>query len=161
MSVVGEKLQELEYTIRNPRSKIDLQMVSKLAEFAGVPLPRDYVEFLREFPRGGFFYLARGTVLGNRWVDSFAPEDLYGTDADGENVLSWQEQYEYRDPGVLLIGSDKSGNQICIGINKENYGKILFWHADDPGDGLYPLAENFMAFILKLKWDGSAAQAQS
>lgn len=105
--------------------------VEKLEELLGTKLPSEYKYFL--LSSGG------GQPLNNvfrkfefeKVIQEFPIDILFGID-DNEvagDIFSNRAIYSDRIPSDLLtIGNDGIGNMICIGIGRDNNGKIFIWY---------------------------------
>src|SRR5690606_1207461 len=56
--------------------------------------------------------------------------------------------------GFISIANDPGGNEICIGVNEEHYGKVFIWIHDMDSDeylgNMFLLANSFNEFFEKL-----------
>ena len=76
---------------------------------------------------------------------------------DINDLLAVKDIYANRIPnGLLPIGCDDLGNQICICLSSMNYGGIFFWYHElefTPEKAIVPLAGSFDEFIASLRED--------
>jgi SMI1 / KNR4 family (SUKH-1) len=98
------------------------------------------------------------------------PDIIYGFSKEklSLDIINNIETYTKRMPNSLIpVGTDGSGNQICLGISDEESGKIFFWdHENECMDGflnenksdidkywnnIYFLANNFDEFLSLLE----------
>lgn len=116
----------------------------------GVSLPQQYREFLLA-QNGGRPDLPDFDVPN--WGESIA-NTFYGVGIGGSYDV--EEAIDALDDvipidRVIPIGDDPGGNQICIGIRGEYFGKIYFWvHDEMDEDEVRPLIEiapSFEAFV--------------
>ena len=79
-----------------------------------------------------------------------------------DDLLSSIENYRNRMPNYYIpIADDTFGNNICLAIKGQNYGKVYFWdHENEVDDGETPtmdnmslLANNFDDFLNSLYSD--------
>lgn len=128
-------------------------------------LPDDYTEFLLK-KNGGHFDAAASFPLNvghGRTVDE-GIETFYGINAKPEFDLSDRfDTYhvnQRRMPDYLIaIGRDQGGNQICMLLNNQMFGSIVFWDHekevdfDEPEEAREPLknclliAKTFSAYL--------------
>jgi hypothetical protein len=129
-----------------------------------VTVPNDYEKFLFE-KNGGFPKPNVFITIDQK--ESSACEVLFGLD-DGITKYKhltlndkWVDltKLQSMPKEIYPIGQDGSGNQICLCLEGENYGKVYFydhewWNEDDEGnvswENLYLIANNFTEFIEKL-----------
>lgn len=108
-----------------------------LAEFEqrrGISLPEPYRIFLSQ-QNGGLPNLGEFDVPG--WGESVA-NSFYGLCIGGVHDIERAiESFRGAIPAdVIPIGNDPGGNQICLGVKGERFGKVYFWdHNDWDDDG--------------------------
>jgi hypothetical protein len=119
-----------------------------------VQLPEDYRNFMLRYNGGqpvpksfNFPESESGSSVGV----------FYPIKKDGTNSLQFvMQQFEGRVPEELLpVAGDMFGNQICLGLEGENRGKVFFWdHEMEPLEGGEPdyanirlLASTFDEFL--------------
>lgn len=128
--------------------------LTALEKKLGVRLPDAYREFLLRI-NGGRPRTLDAFDIGKK--NSSLINMLYSMrrDDDEEEFTIYQEHllFEDRIPKDLLpVGEDQGGSQICLGIGKENYGKVFFWdmeYEDEQPtyDNVYPIADSFAEFL--------------
>lgn len=137
--------------------KIDDARIRKLEESIGCKLPSSYCEFLLKYNGGApsdsnaiFMYRpengASTIVVG---VDLFLavenPEDPCCTLEYWLNLPMDDQALD----GLLHIADAAMGDEICLGITKDNYGKMFYFdhehHAFETG--LYQIANSFDEFV--------------
>jgi hypothetical protein len=71
-------------------------------------------------------------------------EIFYGPGSNEFSMAYNQDMYSDQIPhGYIPIGGAPGGNQICLGPKDS----IYYWHHEDPGEGLYLIAHNFIDFL--------------
>lgn len=119
----------------------------------GDSLPVDYKNFLLQ-TNGGIPVLRE--FLVPQWGSS-AVHVFFGFQRLKADDLNWNlDQFDdLVDSGVIPIGTDPSGNRICLGFSKEANGKIYFWDHEGSSDELIFLSESFSDFVAGLLPEGS------
>ena len=126
-----------------------------------VKLPADYVEFLKVYngviPKVNKFFIS--DKQGNSLLGI-----LYGLPdtTQYEHLglrINWRDTRDSMPEDIFPIGDDPGGNNVCMCLEGENYGKIYFYDHEEPNedekgrlnhDNLYPLAVSFSHFITSL-----------
>ena len=98
------------------------------------------------------------------YMDDQPPIDrLYGLQTNLANVFRAWEIYQTRmPPGLVPIGEDMFGNQICIDVSETGHGRIFSWfHEGDPGPNdaqgrpgwanTFLIATSFTDLLLRLR----------
>lgn len=126
--------------------------INEIREFEGqyvLSLPEQYIDFLLKYnggyPEASTFKIS--DVEGESVVNKF-----YGI---GDMKGNLAKVFEFLDgelpEGFISIGSDPGGNEICIGVSKEYFGKIYFWmhdmEPDEEMDNMYFLSNSFNDFF--------------
>lgn len=129
-------------------SKFDTNNIeNKILQFEkeyGISLPSQYKKFLMKY-NGGYTPKTEFSVED----DSSSMRGLYGI---GEVDMSLDKSYiskylpEWIDQGFFPITTDYFGNDIVIGIGKENEGIIYFCDHEE-GNRLIFLAEDLKSFF--------------
>ena len=136
---------------RTPVSDIELFEFQKEI---GVALPQGYIDFLKVVDGGvvdednNLFYSVPKD-FDDDCVELFS---LYALVKGGEyqTVRSNYFCYQGRIPsGLLAIGEDGFGNQICINCDSKKLGQIYFWNHENLK--IYPLASNLSNFFKGLR----------
>jgi hypothetical protein len=130
-----------------------------------IKLPSEYRNWLLKYNGGsprprGFVFDERGkrSEANISWFYA-----IYGADYEG-NVTRLEDEIqtfkikETRVPIDLIpIASASLGNQICLGYQASNLGKVYFWDHERECDGAYDncylIANSFNEFIASLKDD--------
>ncbi|WP_428659624.1 SMI1/KNR4 family protein [Runella sp.] len=148
---------------KNVLKQISLSKIEEFATEQGVIFPEDYEKFLYEY-NGGFPVLQKFQTMDKK--ENSSCEIFFGIDDDltiyKHLTLNevWQSNIKMDMPEEIYpIGQDGGGNQICICLKGENYGKVYFydhewWNEDDEGnitwENLYLIANSFTEFLEKL-----------
>jgi len=136
--------------------------VARVEHTIGVAIPPEYRTFLFSsnggFPEPANFPIvdSEGKVIERNVIQSF-----YGV-GTGHTYSDLERKYRMfhdRVPSNLLpIASDPGGNQICICVSGDDFGKIFFWdHEREQEEGVAPtydnvlfVADGFRAFLASL-----------
>ena len=90
---------------------------------------------------------------------------LYGLQSNLANVFDAWDSFQFRmPPGLVPIGDQGMGDQICIDVSEAGNGRICMWgHEDDPGPAdaqgrsgwanTFLLATSFTDLIRRLRKD--------
>ncbi len=112
-------------TSNNP--KLTIEDINLFEINHSILFPIEYKNFLLNY-NGGTPNLSLFKIIGNEENYENVLNKFYGI---GVGSLSLENILDYLDDlveiGFLPIANDPGGNQICIGISEENYGKIYFW----------------------------------
>jgi cell wall assembly regulator SMI1 len=129
-----------KFMMESSRKSITNRELDDLETTLKVKLPADYRVFLLSFNGG----LPEPNLipLMNDPADTHAMLECLFCIAEGDNLditerNSWMEG---RMPaGFIAIGEDPGGNQICLDLTPENYGKVYFWdHEEEVEEGEIP-----------------------
>lgn len=126
--------------------------INEVREFEGqyaLNLPKQYIDFLLKY-NGGYPEASTFKISddeGESIVNKF-----YGIGDMKGNLAKVFEALDGELPeGCISIGSDSGGNEICIGISEEYFGKIYFWmhdmESDEEMDNMYFLSNSFNDFF--------------
>jgi hypothetical protein len=111
-----------------PLSEAEVNLIEKTL---GLSLPSDYREFLLSYGSSSFGNLVEFQTEAGKIPFSH----FYGS-KDGKQDLGKRiKTYQGRMPETLIpIADDGGGNQICIGMNGNEKGKIYYWDHDNEWD---------------------------
>ena len=142
--------------IKNSNEKTSLKDIENFENIHNLKLSNSYKNFLLNFNGGN--------VEPNLFKISGAAESVvnvfYGLNIS-KTYDELSEVFESLDSAIpnnfLAIGDDPGGNQICLGISNENFGKIYFWFHDiednDKEENMIFLSDDFDNFIDRLYED--------
>ena len=144
--------------IEDAEQSVGPEAIELFERFLDRKFPKDYREFLMEYNGGRPIPNCFRSVDGEECslVHFFQKINSKHTYDD---LLSNIRIHEDRMPSDFIsIASDPFGNEICIVISGQDFGKIYFWdHEDEVGDGEPPtmdnmtlIAQNFKSFIESL-----------
>lgn len=136
----------------HPGKKISVRNLDALEKRLGVCLPDDYRSFLLTIDGGR--PRKRDTFRIGKHNASLL-DVLYSVRHEDEEYTLERMRLVFDDripEDLLPIGEDQGGSQICLGIGKENYGKVFFWdmeYEDEQPtyDNVYPIADSFGEFL--------------
>ena len=142
---------------------IYIDEIEKFEEKIDAKLPKDYVEFLLKYNGGRPKQDAYNNMIEpiNSQIDGGAVSWFYTLAEDYHyNLFKNYQIFENRMPKELIpIGDDGGGNQICLAVGGDNYGKVYFWDHDWENDdeeqepdysNVYLIANSFTEFVNKL-----------
>ena len=140
----------------------DLDQIKEFEKLIDATLPQEYIEWLLQYNGG--------TPV----EDSFDFTDLDGRNNGGSvhyfYAIGGEMSYNLTDnfnflkdripSEVISIASESCGNQICLGLRGEYYGKIYFWDhnfefdtedgAEQSYDNLFLITNSFSEFVENL-----------
>jgi hypothetical protein len=146
---------------------INAKDLQNIEEIQNCKLPEDYKKFLLSHNGGKPLWSTfdiKNCFLNGEPIGS-SVRFFYGICLDTKSIMHLYDIfdnikcYNNRVPNELLpIGTDSFGNNICLCIKGDNYGKIYFWDhegeaaAFDPHkspwwDNVYFIADSFTDFI--------------
>lgn len=147
--------------------KITEKRITKIENKIKVSFPDEYRNFLLEHNGGecepnGFVFIENGEETEAEVRSFFAIGGIDG-DYDLEENIDIYIFDEKRLPGLYFpVAEDDLGNLVCISCNKDDYGHIYFWDAENEceteedidtyNDNMYLLAKSFNQFINNLKF---------
>ncbi|MDA7026852.1 SMI1/KNR4 family protein [Bacillus sp. CLL-7-23] len=144
-------------TVTSENEKVSLENIKTFEDDYNVTLPEEYKNFLLEYNGGDVN--PNVFKISDEQGES-ALNTLYGLNisAEYDELSSVFDSLEGELPQELLsIGDDSGGNQICIGISGNYFGKIYIWmHDIEEGeymDNVFFLANNFNEFLDSLYED--------
>jgi SMI1-KNR4 cell-wall len=115
-------------------------------------LPKSYIELSKKY---GSFSFEKWIII--KAIDTIPISENGYVSVDCfyavEDAIKLFNKYEQQLPSNMIPFSDgEPGDLICISLEKENYGKIYYWHHESPNyQNMYLLANDLEEFILKLE----------
>lgn len=145
--------------IDNTGPTITASDLEALEQRLGAPLPSDYAAFLLRYNGGSPTpdgvpvegWADGGPILEVRELYRCKPRPL-----DTDDVLWNVECYAGRMPGGLLpIGANSCGDQICLWITGEDRGAVVLWdheaeHKPPSCKNIYAVARTFSEFLERI-----------
>ena len=145
--------------INKPEYEFDMEKFNNFCKKYQLEFPQEFVEYLKQY---------NDAELEPNHLDFGINECgiryFYGTSEQTYCDLAWNyEIYRGRMPEKCIpIGDEECGNQICMSLEKDTYGKIYFWDHEtmDTDDGeecqldfsdMYELASSFRELLDKLE----------
>lgn len=130
---------------------LSVESLESFEAYHNLKLPKDYREFLLMYnggyPNPGIYTI--GDEQGESVLNIF-----YGI---GDMYDNLEKKFDIFDEileiGFIPIADDPSGNQICIGMNGEHFGRIYHWAHDEENDELdnmYFIANSLNEFLMSL-----------
>lgn len=131
-----------------------MEEIDQLEKTQGFSLPEEYKKFLLEFGSGytkdDYYYKALVPSPGTSEDGHAYVAYFYGSDLmENERIFN-----EELDRKFLPIADAGFGDLVCIGVAKENYGRIYEWVHDIPGphddpfsQNVFLIAESFSDFL--------------
>jgi len=153
-SEVEKKLNEiLDKKYNNGTSRLSIEIIEDFEKRLNIHLPNEYKEFLTLYyscyiKEDYYFSMIEKSKItssnGMKALDYFYNSEFVNN--AGNFISIWGNE-------VLPIG-ESSGDYICIGVQKNNFGKIfVLYHEDEEREnGLYLAADSFYQFILSFKY---------
>ncbi|MBC2368388.1 SMI1/KNR4 family protein [Listeria booriae] len=141
------------FKMNSINKKISQQDIKSFEVKYSLCLPKEYIAFLLEF-NGGYPKKSNFEISEDQGISLV--NKFYGI---GEETGDLGETFEILDgelpDGFISIADDPAGNEICIGVEKNDYeGQVYFWIHDMENesdmDNMFLLAENFNAFLENL-----------
>jgi hypothetical protein len=179
MNRLRERLAELGGLVPIKTAFIPLHEhdLSSIEGRIGARLPDPYREFVQEFGGAGFAEyvqcVSKYPMPGPSQSRCVPFAYFYGGRAGGAEHLSLAlaiENYAARmPPTVVPIASDGGGNQICLGVEHDERGRIFYWDHDNEWDeedyvdeglvvpddlafqNLHVIADSFVDFVEQLQ----------
>ena len=91
----------------------------------GLVFPESYVDFLKKYNDSE---LDSNIIMGAEDLGIYIRYFYGTTNDDFSNIEEVYQCYFNRMPSKCIpIADSDFGNQICMSLQKENYGKIYFW----------------------------------
>jgi hypothetical protein len=129
--------------------KISMRDVREFERKYDLKLPGEYVDFLLECNGG---YPEKSTFKISDEEGESVINKFYGIGDMKGNLAKVYEVLDGELPeGFISIANDPGGNEICIGVSEEYFGKVYFWMHDmepiDEIDNMFFLADSFNGFF--------------
>jgi cell wall assembly regulator SMI1 len=140
----------MEIQDANEHGRTTIKEIRKFESKFGISIPEEFQAHLLEH-NGGYPSPADFNTMDNT---SNVHGGFYGLHKGPEylrldsNLKIFSERVP---PSLLPIASDAFGNQICIGVSKDRFGKIFFWDHEISGDeAVEEVAQTFREFLADL-----------
>ncbi|NOU63355.1 hypothetical protein GC096_04765 [Paenibacillus sp. LMG 31461] len=158
---VKQKL--LEVGITNEGGIYSDNLVISIEQKYGFRLPQDYKKFLLTYGRINYNHPISYSLITNIPKHNERGElgYFYNLQNNNNDLISNIECYLGRMPEKMIPFADiTGGDQLCIGVTEDVWGKIYFWDHDqehfDPSEeelwnNVYLVANSFSEFILSFK----------
>lgn len=129
--------------------KITVDEVREFESKYVLKLPGQYIDFLLKYNGG---YPEASTFKISDQEGESVVNKFYGIGDMKGNLAKVFEVLDGELPqGFISIGNDPGGNEICIGISEEYFGKIYFWihdmESDEEMGNMFFLANSFNDFF--------------
>lgn len=143
------------------KESTNIEEIRKFEKLIGAELPKDYVDFILRYngghPIADTYDLIEPineneTFSGIEWFYPFGEQYK-------NNVIRYYSLFKDRLPNDFIrIASASCGNDICICVRGENYGKVYLWDHENEApegqepwyDNVYLIANSFTEFMDKL-----------
>ena len=129
--------------IVDSEKSVGVEALKVFESFLGAKLPKEYFEHLLNYNGGypqpdAFNFLDGGTASSVQEFYKLNSKDAYN------DLIQNYKMFQDRIPTELIaVGCDPGGNQICLAINGQDFGKVLFWdHEFEADNGETPTYEN-------------------
>lgn len=147
-------------SINSSNEKITNDNIVRFEQENSLKLPGQYKNFLLEYNGG---YAEPNIFKISDEQGESALNTLYGLDIS-EDYDELSSVYETLDgiipANFISVGDDAGGNQICLGLDGTDRGKIYVWihdmGADDDMSDMFLLADDFSSFLDNLYEDGES-----
>lgn len=159
-----EKLGTLKYAPFIETDSHDAGALLESVGAAGLALPEDYLQFLASFPNSGYFFSDRPVICLGDNPSPTAPSGhylvsvLYAKCSNHQyDLMAFRQDNAYDDDLIpsefLVIGDSDGGNYFCMDLREGTFGNICFYDHEHSSNetGILKIAENFTAFVDKLK----------
>jgi hypothetical protein len=160
-SCAGPERDTQMIEIIDPHRPTSRQEIDSFEQRMSIKLPLEYRNWLLKYnggsPRPRVFRAGSGPEQWTSCVAWFYA--IYeGRLSNLEREITTFKIKETRIPKDLIpIADDPGGNQICLGYEGPNLGKVFFWdherECDGSYDNCYLIANSFNEFIASLKDD--------
>lgn len=129
--------------------KIAIDDIRNFEKTYNVKLPEDYIAFLLKYNGG---YPKESTFKISDEEGESVVNKFYGIGNMKSNLSSVFEILDGEIPdGFISIANDPGGNEICISVGEEHYGKVFVWIHDMDSDeylsNMFLLANSFNEFF--------------
>lgn len=157
---VKQKL--LEVGITNEGGIYSDNLVISIEQKYGFRLPQDYKKFLLTYGRINYNHRISYSLINNIPKHNERGElGYFYSPLNNNDLISNIECYLGRMPEKMIPFADiTGGDQLCIGVTEDVWGKIYFWDHDqehfDPSEeelwnNVYLVANSFSEFILSFQ----------
>jgi hypothetical protein len=120
--------------------------------------PKQYLEFLMHYNGG---HPSPDVFEISEWNDASSVQNFYKINSKhnyDDLLWSYRTFSERIPPQFLAVASDPGGNQICLAVSGQHYGKVFFWdHENEVDEGsvagmqnMTLVADNFSVFLNNL-----------
>ncbi|MDT0110525.1 SMI1/KNR4 family protein [Listeria booriae] len=141
-------------SIESSNKKATSAAIEEFEQRYNLKLAEDYKKFLLDFNGG----CADPNVFEiSKEQGESALNTLYGLGIDDEydELASVYESLDGIIPsGFISIADDSGGNQICLGVDDDYFGKVFVWIHDmeieEDMDNMFLLADDFKLFLNNL-----------
>ncbi|MBC2160078.1 SMI1/KNR4 family protein [Listeria booriae] len=141
-------------SIESSNKKATSAAIEDFEQRYNLKLAEDYKKFLLDFNGG---YADPNVFKISEEQGESALNTLYGLGIDDE-YDELESIYESLDgiipSGFISIADDSGGNQICLGLDDDYFGKVFVWIHDmeieEDMDNMFLLADDFKLFLDEL-----------
>ncbi|MBC2100110.1 SMI1/KNR4 family protein [Listeria booriae] len=138
-------------SIESSNKKATSVAIEDFEQRYNLKLAEDYKKFLLDFNGG---YADPNVFKISEEQGESALNTLYGLGIDDE-YDELESVYESLDgiipSGFISIADDSGGNQICLGVDDDYFGKVFVWIHDmeieEDMDNMFLLAADFKLFL--------------
>ncbi|MBC1898549.1 SMI1/KNR4 family protein [Listeria booriae] len=141
-------------SIESSNKKATSVAIEDFEQRYNLKLAEDYKKFLLDFNGG---YADPNVFKISEEQGESALNTLYGLGIDDEydELASVYESLDGIIPSDFIsIADDSGGNQICLGVDDDYFGKVFVWIHDmeieEDMDNMFLLADNFKLFLNNL-----------
>ncbi|MBC1780367.1 SMI1/KNR4 family protein [Listeria booriae] len=138
-------------SIESSNKKATSVAIEDFEQRYNLKLAEDYKKFLLDFNGG---YADPNVFKISKEQGESALNTLYGLGIDDEydELASVYESLDGIIPsGFISIADDSGGNQICLGVDDDYFGKVFVWIHDmeieEDMDNMFLLADDFKLFL--------------
>ncbi|MPQ31648.1 SMI1/KNR4 family protein [Clostridium estertheticum] len=169
---IEKKLADIGFEIDgNEHLEIELD---ELEGRNDIQIPEEYRKFILKY--GGLSFeedMCFRPIEKSRWTQENSMQGFdyfYGLDGDNLDIRKKRNIYLDRMPNSIIpIAECPGGNQLCLGVELNNYGKIYFWDHENEleakkmlgfnklteinsyWDNVFLVSESFSNFIMDLE----------